>query len=102
MKERLSAWGLGCWLLIGVSGCCALPGDPTCDLQSEWYGQPYIREFAYCPDLSLEGLNETDWYCCPLCWNPECGLTHVCGKDRAPAQRTYERVFATPTPAPVR
>ncbi|MFN0054976.1 MAG: hypothetical protein ACKV0T_22625 [Planctomycetales bacterium] len=84
------------WIfLAGLVGCCAPLGDPSCALQDELCAQPHLRRAAYCPDLSLEGLNETGWYLQPTGWTPECpGLSPEPPLPNVPPSR--DRVFAEP------
>lgn len=46
------------------AGCHAI-GDPTCAVCEE-VADERCRNALYAPQLSLEGLNKTAWYCCPL------------------------------------
>jgi hypothetical protein len=99
MTQRRWLWRLGGVMLAGIGGCCCCPlGDPSCALHDEMHSQPHLRQALYFPELSLEGLNKTDWYCCPVCWDPKCGHTRFCGTERPAVGRTVDRVFAAPKP----
>lgn len=78
-----------------LTGCCSL-SDPSCAVVGELDGPAVLRELAFCPDVSCEGLNRSDWYCDPNSWNPACDLALQCGPEYGPRVPSRDAVFALP------
>jgi len=98
-RSWLTVWSpvLVPWLGLG---CCAI-GDPSCAVPRELYGSQFGREFAYCPNTTIEGLPRQNWYCDPPGWFPECPPALHCGPSYPPPAASRSAVYALPNIRPL-
>jgi len=87
---------------VGGAGCCAIP-DPSASVCNEM-SNVGCRNFLYHPDVCLTGINETNWYACPLQWRPACpplgGELHS-WKALPPSKAIFALPEADFTPSPL-